>query len=85
VPELRLVNRAERPVLIVEGEELVGAKQNRVVNVTKLVNATPWTPSRPAPMPKRPRRRPPQTRPPGGLSAVSPQTAERPDMKANRL
>jgi hypothetical protein len=26
VPELRLVNRAERPVLIIEGEELVGAK-----------------------------------------------------------
>jgi hypothetical protein len=39
VPELRLVNRAERPVLIVEGEELVGAKQNRVVNVTILVAA----------------------------------------------
>jgi hypothetical protein len=39
VPELRLVNRADRPVLIVEGEELVGAKQNRVVNVTILVAA----------------------------------------------
>ncbi|MDY0311411.1 MAG: hypothetical protein RBR20_04730 [Desulfobacterales bacterium] len=39
VPELRLVNRAERPVLIVEGEELVGAKQNRTVNVTILVAA----------------------------------------------
>ena len=39
VPELRLVNRAERPVLIVEGEELVGVEQNRVVNVTKLVKS----------------------------------------------
>ena len=39
VPELRLVNRAERPVLIVEGEELVGARQNRVVNVTILMAA----------------------------------------------
>jgi len=39
VPELRLVNRAERPVLVVEGEELVGAKQNRVVNTTILVAA----------------------------------------------
>jgi hypothetical protein len=39
VPELRLLNRAGRPVLIVEGEELVGAKQNRVVNVTILVAA----------------------------------------------
>ena len=39
VPELRLVNRADRPVLIVEGEELVGAKRNRVVNVTILVGS----------------------------------------------
>jgi hypothetical protein len=39
VSELRLVNRAGRPVLIVEGEELVGAKQNRAVNVTILVAA----------------------------------------------
>ena len=37
VPELRVLNRAEWPVLIVEGEELVGAKQNRAVNVTILV------------------------------------------------
>ena len=39
VPELRLVNRAARPVLVVEGEELMGAKQNRAVNVTILVAA----------------------------------------------
>jgi hypothetical protein len=39
VPELRLVNRAPLPVLVVEGEELVGAKQNRAVNITILVAA----------------------------------------------
>lgn len=41
VPHLRLVNKALRPVLIVEREILVGAKQNRVVNVTTLVAAKP--------------------------------------------
>jgi hypothetical protein len=39
VPELRVVNRGLDPVLIVDGEELVGAKQNRVVNLTILVAA----------------------------------------------
>jgi hypothetical protein len=39
VPELRVVNRGARPVLIVDGEELLGAKQNRVVNLTILVPA----------------------------------------------
>lgn len=39
VPELRVRNRAARPVLIVDGEELVGAKQNRVINLTVLVAA----------------------------------------------
>jgi hypothetical protein len=39
VPELRVVNRGPDPVLIVDGEELVGAKQNRVVNLTILVAA----------------------------------------------
>lgn len=39
VPELRFVNRGAKPVLIVDGEELVGAKQNRVVNLTILVAA----------------------------------------------
>jgi len=37
VPELRVVNRGSSPVLVVDGEELVGAKQNRVVNLTILV------------------------------------------------
>ncbi len=39
VPELRVVNKGRKPVLIVDGEELVGAKQNRVVNLTILVPA----------------------------------------------
>jgi hypothetical protein len=37
VPELRFVNDAESPVLLVDGEELVGAKQNRILNLTILV------------------------------------------------
>jgi len=37
VPQLRVVNDGARPVLIVDGEELVGAKQNRIVNLTVLV------------------------------------------------
>jgi hypothetical protein len=39
VPELRLKNRAVRSVLIVDGEELVGAKQNRVLNLSVLAGA----------------------------------------------
>jgi hypothetical protein len=37
VPELRVRNSGKTPVLILDGEELVGAKQNRIVNVTILV------------------------------------------------
>ncbi len=36
VPELLFENLADQPVLTLEGEELVGAKQNRVVNLTIL-------------------------------------------------
>lgn len=39
VPDLRVVNRGPKPALIIDGEELVGAKQNRVVNLTILVAA----------------------------------------------
>lgn len=39
VPELRFVNDADRAVLLLDGEELVGAKQNRVLNITILVAA----------------------------------------------
>lgn len=37
VPELKLVNDSDHAVLLLDGEELVGAKQNRTVNVTLLV------------------------------------------------
>ena len=36
VPELRLENKADKPVLLLNGEELLGAKQNRVLNLTIL-------------------------------------------------
>ncbi|MGI8650792.1 MAG: ARPP-1 family domain-containing protein [Rubrobacter sp.] len=39
VPELRVVNRGRRAVLILEGEELIGLKQNRTVNSSVLVGA----------------------------------------------
>ena len=39
VPRLRVRNRGDRPVLIVEGTELRGGKQNRVANATVLVPA----------------------------------------------
>ncbi len=39
VPELFFDNRADQPVLLVDGEELVGAKQNRVLNLSILVAA----------------------------------------------
>jgi hypothetical protein len=39
VPELRATNGLDRPVLLLEGEELIGAKQNRVLNLSILVPA----------------------------------------------
>lgn len=39
VPELRVANSLDRPVLLLDGEEIVGAKQNRVFNLTILVPA----------------------------------------------
>lgn len=37
VPELKVVNMANVPVLLLDGEELMGAKQNRVLNTTILL------------------------------------------------
>ncbi len=37
VPELMVVNRANKPVLLIDGEELAGAKQNRVLNTSILL------------------------------------------------
>jgi len=39
VPELLVSNKGDERVLIVDGEQLVGAKQNRVLNTTVLVEA----------------------------------------------
>ena len=37
VTELRVINHAEIPGLILDGEELKGAKQNRIVNISILL------------------------------------------------
>ena len=39
VPELRFLNTGDKPVLLLDGEELIGAKQNRVLNLTILAPA----------------------------------------------
>jgi hypothetical protein len=39
VPELKVINKSDKMVLILDGEELVGAKQNRIVNTTILIPA----------------------------------------------
>jgi ARG/rhodanese/phosphatase superfamily protein len=39
VPFLKVVNEADQPLLLLDGEELVGAKQNRILNTTVLVAA----------------------------------------------
>jgi hypothetical protein len=37
VPQLKVMNNADIPVLILDGEELMGAKQNRIVNTSILL------------------------------------------------
>jgi hypothetical protein len=37
VPELMVINRGTKPVLLIDGEELAGAKQNRVLNTSILI------------------------------------------------
>lgn len=39
VPELLVINPTDKRVLLFDGEELVGAKQDRILNVTVLVDA----------------------------------------------
>jgi hypothetical protein len=39
VPDLLLTNTGTTPVLVIQGEELAGAKQNRIVNASFLVGA----------------------------------------------
>ena len=37
VPELKAINKGKEPVLILDGEEIIGAKQHRVLNTTVLM------------------------------------------------
>ncbi len=39
VPELKFLNEGEQPVLLLDGEELIGAKQNRILNLSVLAPA----------------------------------------------
>jgi hypothetical protein len=39
VPELKVINKGDMAVLLLDGEELTGAKQNRVLNTTILIGA----------------------------------------------
>ncbi|MBN1918503.1 MAG: HIRAN domain-containing protein [Verrucomicrobia bacterium] len=39
VPQLRFVNKGKRRVLLLDGDQLIGAKQNRIINITILVGA----------------------------------------------
>jgi hypothetical protein len=39
VPELRFVNESDMPVFLMDGEELIGAKQNRTLNLSILIPA----------------------------------------------
>jgi hypothetical protein len=40
VPDLQVSNKSDIDVIILDGEELIGAKQNRIVNTTIVVGAT---------------------------------------------
>ena len=39
VPQLKAINKGEQPILLADGEELEGAKQNRIVNTSLLLAA----------------------------------------------
>ncbi len=43
VPELKVINKSDIPVLLLDGEELTGAKQNRVLNTTILLEGNSET------------------------------------------
>ncbi|MGD2270213.1 MAG: hypothetical protein PVI06_07435 [Desulfobacterales bacterium] len=43
VPELKVINKSDKMILILDGEEVVGAKQNRIVNTTILIAADATT------------------------------------------
>jgi hypothetical protein len=37
IPELKFINSGDKPIFLLDGEELIGAKQNRVINLSILV------------------------------------------------
>lgn len=39
VPDLKVTNKSDMPILLIDGEELIGAKQNRIVNTSILLAA----------------------------------------------
>ncbi len=39
VPKLSLINKVDQPLLLVDGEQLIGCKQNRIINLTILAPA----------------------------------------------
>ena len=43
VPEVHVRSTCQKPVLLLEGEQLIGAKQNRIVNITILLPAKSTT------------------------------------------
>ena len=43
MPELKVINRLAQSVLLLDGEELLGAKQNRVLNTTILLKESSET------------------------------------------
>jgi len=43
VPELKVVNRSQSSILLVDGEEVAGAKQNRVLNTSILIKGVSET------------------------------------------
>ena len=43
VPELKVANTSPRPILLIDGEELIGAKQNRVLNTSILLKGNSET------------------------------------------
>mgnify|MGYP007096643363 CR=1 FL=1 len=45
VPQLGFVNRGDAPVFLLDGEELVGAKQNRILNLSLLVPGNTLAPA----------------------------------------
>lgn len=44
VPQLTVVNKSSRDIIIYDGQQLIGAKQNRIVNITVVVAANSTLP-----------------------------------------